>query len=69
LEQLRPLLAHEESRSNITLTPSTRTVKTMNEVFGYAASQQLVFVDEKGKQRVQVDGDAFSLLYKSTSKR
>jgi hypothetical protein len=69
LEQLRPLLAHEESRSNITLTPSTRTANTMNEVFGYAASPQLVFVDEKGKQRVQVDGDAFSLLHETTSQR
>ena len=65
LEQLCPLLAHEESRSNTTLTPLPRTANTMNEVFGYPASPQLVFFDEKGKQRVHVEGDAFSLLHQS----
>jgi hypothetical protein len=34
LEQLCPLLVHEESRSNTTLTGSPRTANTMNEVFG-----------------------------------
>jgi len=34
LEQLCPLLAHEESRSNTTLTGSPRTANTMNEVLG-----------------------------------
>src|SRR6266849_306897 len=35
LEQLCPLFVHEESRSNATLTGSTCTSNTMNEVFGY----------------------------------
>ncbi len=39
---------------------------------GYPASPQLVFFDEKGKQRVQMDGDAFSPglnLYDSQGRR
>ncbi len=35
MEQLCPLLAHEESRSNTTLTGSPRMANTMNEVCGY----------------------------------
>jgi len=34
-DQLRPLLSHEESRSNATLAGSPRTANAMNEVLGY----------------------------------
>jgi len=35
LEQLCPLLSHEESRSDATLASSSRAANTMNEIFGY----------------------------------
>src|SRR5690242_16618769 len=35
LEQVCPLLSHEESRSKATLAGSSRAANTMNESFGY----------------------------------